>query len=330
MLRLNPYRIGFRTIKTAVGMALGVIVAKALGLDNFASSAILVVLCIKHTKVHSVQAIISRFVSCIMILILGSIIFQLLGQHAIVLGLIVLLFIPLAVMFNVQEGVVTSCVILLHVFNAKTIDLDLFINEVLLLIVGLGIAFLMNIIMPSLDGSLDEYKEQVERQITQVFKAFHHYCQEYNKELNLDPLFKRIESTVSSAKSLAFRDVKNHFVRNENAYYYYFDMRETQLELLQRMQNLLQQIQTNDEILDQIAELFEEVSNNVNSNDYTILRLHSLCEIRLELDELPLPETHDALLTRASIIQLLNELEEYLNIKSQFGSLKMHHDVKAS
>lgn len=31
-------------------MTLGVIISKLLGLDNYASSAILVVLCIKHTK----------------------------------------------------------------------------------------------------------------------------------------------------------------------------------------------------------------------------------------------------------------------------------------
>ena len=63
MLTLNPYRIGFRTLKTAVGITLGVILAKWIGLDNYASSAILIVLCIKHTKVHSLQAIGSRFVS---------------------------------------------------------------------------------------------------------------------------------------------------------------------------------------------------------------------------------------------------------------------------
>ena len=33
MLSLNPYRIGFRTIKTAVGMALGIIIAKLIGLE---------------------------------------------------------------------------------------------------------------------------------------------------------------------------------------------------------------------------------------------------------------------------------------------------------
>ena len=66
-------------------MTLGVIISKLLGLDNYASSAILVVLCIKHTKVHSLQAIISRLVSCFLVLFLGSAIFSLLGQSPIVL-----------------------------------------------------------------------------------------------------------------------------------------------------------------------------------------------------------------------------------------------------
>ncbi|MEJ7474840.1 aromatic acid exporter family protein, partial [Staphylococcus saprophyticus] len=82
--------------------ALGIIIAKLIGLDNFASSAILVVLCIKHTKVHSLQAIVSRFISCLIILLIGMLAFSILGQHALVVGLIVLLFIPLTVVLNVQ------------------------------------------------------------------------------------------------------------------------------------------------------------------------------------------------------------------------------------
>lgn len=61
-------------LKQRVGITLGVILAKWIGLDNYASSAILIVLCIKHTKVHSVQAIVSRFVSCILILLFGSLV----------------------------------------------------------------------------------------------------------------------------------------------------------------------------------------------------------------------------------------------------------------
>lgn len=325
MLKLNPYKIGFRTVKTAVGMTLGVIICKLLGLDNYASSAILVVLCIKHTKMHSVQAILSRLVSCLLILFLGSAIFSLLGQHAFVLGLIVLLFIPLTVVLNVQEGVITSCVILLHVFNAKAINGHLILNEIMLLIVGLGIAFLMNLMMPSLDKKLNHFKQDIENQITEIFNIFSQACSMHNDHLNIK--FDSLLLNIKKAKSLAFRDVKNHFVRNENSFYHYFDMREEQVELLKRMTSLLEKINTDDPILENISQLMCEIGSNVNSNDYTALRLHSLYEIRLSLDDLPLPTTHKTLNSRAHIIQILNELEEYLNIKSQFGSLKLHSEI---
>lgn len=325
MLKLNPYKIGFRTVKTALGMTLGVIICKLLGLDNYASSAILVVLCIKHTKMHSVQAILSRLVSCLLILFLGSAIFSLLGQHAFVLGLIVLLFIPLTVVLNVQEGVITSCVILLHVFNAKAINGHLILNEIMLLIVGLGIAFLMNLMMPSLDKKLNHFKQDIENQITEIFNIFSQACSMHNDHLNIK--FDSLLLNIKKAKSLAFRDVKNHFVRNENSFYHYFDMREEQVELLKRMTSLLERINTDDPILEKISQLMYEIGSNVNSNDYTALRLHSLYEIRLSLDDLPLPTTHKTLNSRAHIIQILNELEEYLNIKSQFGSLKLHSEI---
>ena len=310
MLKLNPYKIGFRTVKTAVGMTLGVIICKLLGLDNYASSAILVVLCIKHTKMHSVQAILSRLVSCLLILFLGSAIFSLLGQHAFVLGLIVLLFIPLTVVLNVQEGVITSCVILLHVFNAKAINGHLILNEIMLLIVGLGIAFLMNLMMPSLDKKLNHFKQDIENQITEIFNIFSQACSMHNDHLNIK--FDSLLLNIKKAKSLAFRDVKNHFVRNENSFYHYFDMREEQVELLKRMTSLLEKINTDDPILEKISQLMYEIGSNVNSNDYTALRLHSLYEIRLSLDDLPLPTTHKTLNSRAHIIQILNELEEYV------------------
>lgn len=94
-----------------------------------------------------------------------------------------------------------------------------------------------------------------------------------------------------------------------------------------RMKPLIESICHKDPLLNDVSSLLKEIGLNVNSNDYTAMRLHNLYETRLKLDELPLPTTHKALNSRASIIQILNELEEYLQIKSQFGSLKMHSEV---
>ncbi|MDT3995229.1 aromatic acid exporter family protein, partial [Mammaliicoccus fleurettii] len=70
------------------------------------------------------------------------------------------------------------------------------------------------------------------------------------------------------------------------------------------------------------SELMLDVSQNVQSKDYSLMRLHSLYEIKIKLQSIDLPRTHEELESIAALIQLLNEVEEYLLIKSQFGSLK--------
>ncbi|MEB8067028.1 aromatic acid exporter family protein [Mammaliicoccus fleurettii] len=320
-MQIKPYRIGYRTLKTALGMTLAVILSQLIGLDNYASSAILVVLCIKDTRIKSFEAAIYRFIACFIAIMIGSVFFTYLGSTPIILGIMVLLFIPVTVMVGVQEGIVTSCVIILHLYMAKTIDFHLIINEILLLIIGIGIALVMNMFMPSLDHKLNQYKRKIEDDFIIITFVFSESLKDPNKKINT-PSFDQVSQNIKKAKSLAFREVKNHFVRNENSYYHYFDMRQEQLSLLKRMKNLIESMQHSNHAHYLCSELMLDVSQNVQSKDYSLMRLHSLYEIKIKLQSIDLPRTHEELESIAALIQLLNEVEEYLLIKSQFGSLK--------
>ncbi|WP_239732669.1 MULTISPECIES: aromatic acid exporter family protein [unclassified Mammaliicoccus] len=320
-MQIKSYRIGYRTLKTALGMTLAVILSQLIGLDNYASSAILVVLCIKDTRIKSFEAAIYRFIACFIAIMIGSVFFTYLGSTPIILGIMVLLFIPVTVMVGVQEGIVTSCVIILHLYMAKTIDFHLIINEILLLIIGIGIALIMNMFMPSLDHKLNQYKRKIEDDFIIITFVFSEALKDPNKKINT-PSFDQVSQNIKKAKSLAFREVKNHFVRNENSYYHYFDMRQEQLSLLKRMKNLIESMQHSNHAHYLCSELMLDVSQNVQSKDYSLMRLHSLYEIKIKLQSIDLPRTHEELESIAALIQLLNEVEEYLLIKSQFGSLK--------
>ena len=59
------------------------------------------------------------------------------------------------------------------------------LNEIMLLIVGLGIAFLMNLMMPSLDKKLNHFKQDIENQITEIFNIFSQACSMHNDHLNI-------------------------------------------------------------------------------------------------------------------------------------------------
>ena len=119
-------------------------------------------------------------------------------------------------MLNVQEGVVTSCVILLHVFNAKVIGLHLIINEILLLIIGLGIAFLMNLIMPSLDNTLG-FKKEIENEIKTIFTQYSEACLNINKQLSisfdtLKTIFVRLNLLLLETLKITLCEMKTHII----------------------------------------------------------------------------------------------------------------------
>lgn len=67
------FRIGYRTIKTALGTTLSILLAQTIGLNNFASAGILTILCIKPTKVKSVKASWDRVLACLMAMLFSTI-----------------------------------------------------------------------------------------------------------------------------------------------------------------------------------------------------------------------------------------------------------------
>jgi uncharacterized membrane protein YgaE (UPF0421/DUF939 family) len=68
-----------------------------------------------------------------------------------------MVFIPLTVRFKVSEGIVTSSVIILHLYTGKNLTLGIVFNEISLIVIGIGVALLINLYMPSLGAKLKQY-----------------------------------------------------------------------------------------------------------------------------------------------------------------------------
>ena len=71
------FRIGYRTIKTAVGATLAILIAQSLGLENYASAGILTILCIKVTKKKSLRASWDRILACLIGMVFSFVFFEL-------------------------------------------------------------------------------------------------------------------------------------------------------------------------------------------------------------------------------------------------------------
>ncbi|WP_243290176.1 aromatic acid exporter family protein [Bacillus sp. FJAT-47783] len=314
---MPKFAIGYRTIKTALGTPIAIWIAQLLQLDHFVSAGIITVLCIQITKKRSIQSAWARFLACSIAVLFSALIFEIIGYHPISIGLLLLLFIPTTVMLKVKEGIVTSTVIILHVYSAGKITFDLFLNELLLILIGIGVALLMNVYMPSLEKKLEAYRNEIEQKFSQIF------CEIINFLLNGDSDWdgKEITETaqlLEEARTLALRNVENQVLRHEDIYYHYFKMREKQFEIIERVLPTVASISANVEQAEIVAQYIEELRTNIHPGNTAQKFLRKLHLLSKQFQEMPLPNTREEFETRAALFHFLNEMEQYLIIKSQY------------
>lgn len=312
------FKIGYRTVKTAIGASISIFLAQLFQLENFASAGILTILCVQVTKKKSIRSSWERFLACLLAIVFSFIFFETIGYNALSIGVLLLFFIPTLVMLDAKEGIVTSAVILLHIFSAGTITIDLILNELIVISIGIGVALLVNLYMPSVEKELKKYQVQIEEKFAVIFHEMIQYLrlQDYSwdgKELT------ETEELLKSAKSLAYRDVENHFLRNENQFYNYFKMREKQFESISRMLPILTLITHSVEQGKVIADFIEELSEAIHPGNTASIFLKKIEEMKSLFIQMELPETREEFEARAALLVLLKELEQYLLIKLEWG-----------
>ncbi|MED3995210.1 aromatic acid exporter family protein [Peribacillus frigoritolerans] len=314
------FKIGYRTIKTALGATLAIIIAQMLSLEYFSAAGIITILCIQVTKKKSVYASWHRFLACLIAMAYASLLFQFIAFHPLIIGLILLIFIPTAVALKINEGIVTSSVIIMHLYGSGNITFSLLINETILIAVGVGVALVMNLYMPSVDDKLLAYQESIETNFSAILMGIVRYLRDNDHTWD----GKEITETanlLNQAKSLAFRDVENHFLREEDLYYHYFKMREKQFEIIERILPLVTNIPLVVKQSGIVADFIEDLAENVHPQNTAILYLKKLEEMEIHFRGMALPHTREEFESRAALLQLMKEMERYLLLKHSFKGL---------
>ncbi|MFJ7510095.1 aromatic acid exporter family protein [Peribacillus simplex] len=314
------FKIGYRTIKTALGATLAIIIAQMLNLEYFSAAGIIAILCIQVTKKKSVYASWHRFLACLIAMAYASLLFQFIAFHPLIIGLILLIFIPTTVALKINEGIVTSSVIIMHLYGEGDITLSLLINETILIAVGVGVALVMNLYMPSVDDKLLAYQESIETNFSAILMGIVRYLRDNDHTWD----GKEITETanlLNQAKSLAFRDVENHFLREEDLYYHYFKMREKQFEIIERILPLVTNIPLVVKQSGIVADFIEDLAENVHPQNTAILYLKKLEEMEIHFRGMALPQTREEFESRAALLQLMKEMERYLLLKHSFKGL---------
>lgn len=315
------FGIGYRTLKTAVGAAIAILLAQLLQLDFFASAGILTILCIQKTRKKSFQSAWERMLACFIGLLAAGTIFELIGYHFLSVALLLLVFIPITVRLKITSGIVTSTVIMFHIYTAGELTGALILNELTLISIGVGIALLMNIYIPSNETILDTYQVKLEELYAKIFHEFAAYIQYGDNRWSGKEITEASE-LLKDAKNLAMQNLENHILRYEDSYYHYFKMREKQMDIIERMMPLLTSIDYHVDQADMLAAFMDDLAEGVHPANTAHIYIDKLEELQDSFKEMPLPETREEFEARSALAHLVRELDQYLWIKQQFKVTK--------
>lgn len=310
-------KIGYRTLKTAIGAPVAISIAQLLGVTNFASAGIITILCIQPSRKKSFLSAWNRFLCCIIASIYSFVFFETLGYNPIVVGLMLTVFIPTTVFLNISQGITTSSVIIFNLYSASYLNFTFLFDQFFLIVVGIGTGLLLNFYMPSLDKQLKAKRKKLEENFQVILLEIALYIRDKNKAWSGKEITE-CEELLEEASELVERDRENHLLRENHPYYEYFEMRRGQFELLKQMLPLVTKLPNKYSISEKVAQFFEDLSQAVHPGNTASIYLDALEELRKEFDQEDLPTSQDEFETRANLFRLLHDIEEYLLLKSSF------------
>ncbi|QSF42739.1 aromatic acid exporter family protein [Paenibacillus tianjinensis] len=306
--------MGFRIIKTAAATLLSILLAAAAGIPNAQSAGLLAILGVETTRKRSVRTITARFSASLVGLLIGCILFYVLGFHYWVLGLYVLFGFPMIVKSGFKEGIVTSSVIVFRVFGQAELSMHVLLQQIELLAIGLGSAGLVNLIyMPETGGVISGIRKEVDGYFSVIFKQMATTLRDPSYLWDGKELIGANEA-VQRGLTAASREMENHVIHPDEAWNVYFYMRKEQLESIQNMMQLLSQVYRQLPHGDMVAELFDQLSGDVLAEEYTGRTERLLEGVEQEFQQMELPDTREEFEVRSAILQVCRELALYLKI----------------
>ncbi|MTM30541.1 aromatic acid exporter family protein, partial [Turicibacter sanguinis] len=296
-------KIGMRTIKTAVGATIAIILANFFGLKYALSAGVITILSVQNTKRKSVEIAWSRFNSTCLALMISGILFSLIGFNAFAFGLYLLIFIPLAVSYKLSDGIVMSSVLVTHLLGEGYISLSLIANEFFLVIIGAGIAILFNLYMPKMQPRIKEDQAKIEEQFRIVLLCLAGTTSSQSVAIDEEFLFQTLEEMLLKARDRAMLHKENYLLDEMTYYVQYMDMRFMQYQVLLSMRQTLGKVVMTVEQSSLIADLTEHIAFNLHEYNPAEDLIQMTQDVLTQCRNQELPKTREEFENRALLFQ---------------------------
>ena len=303
--------------KVIVSAFVALLVAQALNLSTPSAAAIIAILSVMDTKKVSLAATGQRLAAAVLALVIGMGIFAIFGFDVISFGLYLLCYIPLAYLLKVDIGVAPSTVLVIHLWTQQQLTFELFVNELLLVTIGAGVAILLNWYMPSYRQEIERVREEIEDKMREVLLKMSGFLTIGNGK-NDGEVLQLLKEKLSEAREYVRLEAENHLTKEVTYDYQYFEMRRDQSKLLEMMATNLNEFRWDGEEMAILSEMFKQTAQQLAEQNTASQLIDDIEELLEQFRERPLPQTRREFEKRAQLYQLLRDLKRFVQLKVDF------------
>lgn len=304
--------------KMSVSAVIALLLGSLLNLQFAAVGAVIAILSIQDTRKKTLEFAKKRIVACTVSIILSVIIYKFIGQGSLIFGIFLIIFIPLTSMLKVSEGMVPAVVLSTHLLIADNINVYWVVNESLIMIIGVGVATIANLFMPSYLKQFNNDKEYIEEKYKLLLDKMSNSLLSYTVDMDEATLLVDLEKRLKISLDRAYKIANNKLLSADTYYVDYMNMRINQFETIKKLRNHYEHFYMSFEQTHMISKFTKKVSSNLHEKNDCNELLKELEILKNDFKQMALPKTRAEFENRAQLLQFLNDMEDLLMIKRNF------------
>lgn len=310
-----------RTIRITLAALFSIIIANLIGLENSMSAGIIAILSILDTRLETVKTALARLLSTLLAFAIATIIFLVFGFSVYSFGVYLAIYIPLAYLGKVDAGIAPCSVLVTHFILEESVSWHWQLNGFLIMIIGLVLALLFSLWIPSFNKKLDQHVKAIEKQMSLVLFLLDKYLADGSRSLArikdeladlCDKVLEFDDLAIIEYENKAFsKSVQNYYVK-------YAQMRKQQYEILERISELLPKVLPNTEENRILASIIGKTAEQLDEQNTGIELLEAIEKLYTIFRESELPQSRKEFESRAILYYMLTDFEDFLILKRDF------------
>ncbi|MDD2575461.1 MAG: aromatic acid exporter family protein [Acholeplasmataceae bacterium] len=307
-MKINYYLL----TKMTFGFIIGFLIAEAFSLDYVYTAGVIAVLSLEPTRKRSIEIGIIRIIDSLIALSLAYLIFYFMGFSIWSLFVFIIIFIPLSYLIKMDRGIVVSLVLVSQVYLEQ--DVNYALNALFILLIGIGVAFLLNLYMPDLKKKIKLIVNRINKSIEEIILSI-----AAKKDISFDEL----DYLISSANNNIREELENNNIDGLIERLRYVEMRKEQTLILKRINNTLINVSDIKEKT-LVLNYLKEFKGQIGDDNYALQLTNKLNQLLDYFKTSDLPDTRKNFEDRAQLYYVLLEIHQFLQLKLNYHERQKH------